>query len=187
MPPARTRRSAGRAAALLPAVLLACGSDAGPPPPAALPPDSVAPRVPADAGALPLDGLAIHRAACAECHAIDGDPIYAPTLREIARRYRQRLRPDEAEERIIEYIRAPAFERTLLEKAQLDEWGVMPPVELPDAHARAVARWLLDLEPDVAPRGIGARGTDGTGPGRSGPGARLPRAYGPAGGPTGAR
>lgn len=114
---------------------------AGPPAQAAVTVDS----------ALFARGLAVHGSRCAECHAVDEPPLTAPVFREIAIRYAQAFTERaEAIDRLVAYTRSPDLGQSQMEKALIDEWGVMPPQELPAEELRAVAYFIWELHRGTA-------------------------------------
>jgi mono/diheme cytochrome c family protein len=101
--------------------------------------------------ALFARGLAVHGARCAECHALVEPPLTAPVFREIALRYAQAFTERaEAIDRLVAYTRSPDLGQSQMEKALIDEWGVMPPQDLPIEELRAVAYFIWELHRDTA-------------------------------------
>ena len=100
-------------------------------------------------------GEATFKAVCATCHSIHPPAAQAPPMAHIARHY---LDADTARtaviERIVRWVREPANDRSLLPPMARERWGLMPPLQLPEAQAREVAAYVLTLA-DPAAGGAG--------------------------------
>ncbi len=134
---------------LLAATLLAaaCG-DRAPAPTPDTPPAVPPPALNTDSldAALLARGQVVFDGVCTECHALEPPVKTAPTIREIADRYREAfLDADQALDHLAEYIREPSVDRSQLPLMHLDEWGVMPPQALDSADLRAVALYVWRL------------------------------------------
>lgn len=144
-----------RVAAVLFAVLLGCEGNERPPDETPVL-DTMAAVPPPDSAAFDparfARGRAIHDAHCAECHAIDDPPVTAPLFREIATSYAAAFTEStEAIEHLVRYTRNPDLGESRLEKAQIDEWGVMPPIDLEPDELRAVAYFIWHLQGGASP------------------------------------
>lgn len=137
----RSRRSAFTFFALA----LACG-DAEPPPQQQSPAlDSATLAARADSAEI-ARGQAVYQVSCSECHTIQPPPLTAPPLADIARRYHELFTDrEDALQHLIAYTRSPDLANAKLEQRHLDEWGVMPGVNLPENDLHAVARWVWEL------------------------------------------
>lgn len=64
----------------------------------------------------------------------------------VVRHYREALRTDAAiVARIVEYVRTPRADRSLLPAEVRERFGLMPAQVLPDNQLRAVAAYVLTL------------------------------------------
>jgi mono/diheme cytochrome c family protein len=110
-------------------------------------------RPPADPEAELALGRAVFERNCTVCHSIDPPPVAAPPMSHIARHYRA-AEPDRdtAIRRIAAWIVAPSASASVLPAHAVEEWGLMPPLVLPEEERRAVAAYVLTLE-DAHPRG----------------------------------
>ena len=98
-------------------------------------------------------GRSIFVATCRSCHSIAPPPQAAPPMSVIARRYLavggSRAA---AAARIAEWLAGPAAEKSILSKAEVARFGVMPHQPLADAGRFSVAAYVLTLA-DSARRG----------------------------------
>jgi mono/diheme cytochrome c family protein len=125
-------------------VALACG-DAEPPPLQTPVLDSAARAALADSAEI-ARGQAVYRVSCSECHTIQPPPLTAPPLADISRRYRELFADrEDALRYLIDYTSAPDLANARLDQRHLDEWGLMPSVNLPENDLHAVARWVWEL------------------------------------------
>ena len=133
------------------AALVSCDDGPGRPDPAPAVPSAEGPQPGAARPAGPEErGRVVYETVCAACHALDTPTGTAPTLREIADRYRAAFDdPEEAIERLADYIREPDIARSLLPQDNLDEWGLMPPQPIPAGDLEAAATFIWTL-PDSA-------------------------------------
>jgi cytochrome c len=110
--------------------------------------------------ATAMEGQAVFEFACSQCHTIDPPAQNAPPLSHIARHYRAEFGTRETTTtRIVEWLRAPSPDRSILPAHAIGRWGVMPPAALGDAEATAVASYVWSLAEDrpgpMAQRGQG--------------------------------
>ncbi len=117
--------------------------------PVALAAQGTAPRTSADTLAR---GRAIFASTCRACHTVNGSAQAAPPMAHIARRYvafsGSRVA---AASRIVEWLYAPQETKSLLPKAEVARYGVMPHQPLADAGRFAVAEYVVTLT-DSLPR-----------------------------------
>jgi cytochrome c len=113
-------------------------------------------------------GEQLFQRVCSACHSLEAPPRAAPPMTHVARHYRQAFAdPADGMAHIVEFVRAPSADRSVLPAHARERWGLMPPLSLPDAELEAVARYVWQLpEPKrgMGGRGIGAarrRGGDG--------------------------
>ena len=94
--------------------------------------------------ALLEQGRATYDRICFACHTITPPPRNAPPIVGLAAHLRERFRTrDDAVAHIVDYVRAPSAEKSVLPPQAIQRWGVvMPPLALPEAELRAVASWL---------------------------------------------
>lgn len=141
------------------AFVLACGDRADPEPdppapaPAAEEPDPAPIEVPTTWDpALAAQGRAVVDRVCVQCHAIDAPPLTAPTLREVADRYREAFAdPTQAIEHLADYVRQPSPAQSQLPQVMLDEWGMMPPQALAPADRIAAGYFIWHLPDERSP------------------------------------
>lgn len=124
----------------------------------------------------PVPGQRTYETVCAACHggapaALPPDaPAPAPTappMANVARRYLAMTGDSAAAvARVTAWLAEPAAEHSLLPAMAVQRHGLMPPVLLPDAEARAVAAYVIGLAaqaPGDRPMGMGGRGMGGRG------------------------
>jgi cytochrome c len=99
-------------------------------------------------------GERVFQRVCSACHSLESPARAAPPMTHVARHYRQSFTdPAAAVEHIVEFVRSPAAERSMLPAHARERWGLMPPLPLPEAELRAVAAYIWQLpEPQ---RGMG--------------------------------
>lgn len=97
-------------------------------------------------------GRMIFLSTCRSCHTVTPPPQGGPPMSRIAQRYVQQLRTrSAAAARIAEWLAAPSAEKSLLPKAEVARFGVMPHQPLADAGRFAVAAYVVTLV-DSVPR-----------------------------------
>jgi mono/diheme cytochrome c family protein len=108
--------------------------------------------LPTQTDTVALDSISVARgqlvfdSVCSACHTLEAPPKTAPPLGEIARRYRQVFTDrEEAIDHLVDYTRSPAPAKSHLTQPAIDDWGVMPGVDIPEADLRAVGRYIWEL------------------------------------------
>jgi cytochrome c len=102
-------------------------------------------------------GEQLFQRVCSACHSLEAPPRSAPPMTHVARHYRQAF-ADRADgvARVVEFVRAPSAENSVLPPHARERWGLMPPLSLPDAELEAVAQYVWQLsEPQRGMRGGG--------------------------------
>ncbi len=112
--------------------------------------------------AAPMDtiarGKAIFASTCRSCHTVSPPPQGGPAMSRIAQRYVQLAGSRAAAAtRIAEWLAGPTAEKSLLPKAEVARFGVMPHQPLADAGRFAVAAYVVTLVDSVPRRGRGVR------------------------------
>lgn len=104
---------------------------------------------PADTAARSAElaaGKRVAETVCIACHTEQRPPKLAPPLTMVAMHYRQALASeDSVAVRIAAWLAAPSAARSLLPAHAIERFGLMPPLPLPDADRRAVARYVASL------------------------------------------
>jgi len=114
--------------------------------------------LPSILSAQKLDTLArgrmIFASTCRSCHTVTLPPQGGPPMSRIAQRYVQQLGTRAAAAaRIAAWLSAPSAEKSLLPKAEVARFGVMPHQPLADAGRFAVAAYVVTLMDSVPRRG----------------------------------
>jgi len=99
-------------------------------------------------------GRTIFLSTCRSCHTVTPPPQGGPPMSRIAQRYVQQLGTrSAAAARIAEWLTAPSAEKSLLPKAEVTRFGVMPHQPLADAGRFAVAAYVVTLMDSMPQRG----------------------------------
>ncbi len=108
------------------------------------------------------EGRAVFEMVCAMCHSVQPPPKAAPPMSHAAAYYAQRFADaDSAAAAIVEYLKVPSAEKSLLPAHAIERFGLMPSqAHLSDAQLRAVARYVLTLADSMHGRGGMHRGHD---------------------------
>ncbi len=97
-------------------------------------------------------GRAIFLSTCRSCHTVAPPPQGGPPMSRIAQRYVEQAGTRRAAAaRIAEWLSAPSADKSLLPKAEVARFGVMPHQPLADAGRFAVAAYVVTLM-DSGPR-----------------------------------
>ena len=106
-----------------------------------------------------IDGEEVFNRVCSTCHTIDRpedsevEPL-APPMRMVVRRYLMATESsEEANARIIEWLKGPDAEKSLMPAMAIEHHGLMPPVVLTEDERIAVAEFVLTLA-DEAGQGM---------------------------------
>lgn len=98
-----------------------------------------------------VDGEEVFNRVCTTCHTVDRptdmetEPI-APPMKMIVRRYTMSTdSPEEAHTRIVEWLKKPDAEKSLMPAMAIEHHGLMPPVVLTEEERTAVAEYVLTL------------------------------------------
>jgi mono/diheme cytochrome c family protein len=122
--------------------------------------------------ALLEQGRATYDRICFACHTFTPPPRNAPPIVGLAAHLHERFRKrDDAVAHIVDYVRAPSAEKSVLPPQAIQRWGVvMPPLALPEADLRAVAAWLWEQYDPAFQHRMPGMGMGGPPPGRGPPG-----------------
>lgn len=114
-----------------------------------------------------FDGEEVFNRVCSSCHSIDRpentetEPL-APPMRMVARRYLMVAEStDVATSRVIEWLKGPDAEKSLMPSMAIEHHGLMPPVVLTDAEREAVAGFVMTLAEGQAKSGGHHHGQSG--------------------------
>lgn len=119
-------------------------------------------------------GQKVFESSCAACHSLVPPPTkLAPPILGIASHYRDAY-PDEKEAvaHIVDFVKHPSKEKSLILNTSGQRWDLMAPMPLPDADLNAVARWMMESKMSVVPAGRGQGGGMGRGM-NGGPGPMM--------------
>ena len=122
-------------------------------------------------------GQKVFESSCAACHSLVPPPKLAPPILGVAAHYRDAY-PDEKEAvaHIVDFVKHPSKEKSLILNTSGQRWDLMAPMPLPDADLNAVARWMMESKMSVVPAGPGQGGGMGRGMGggmNGGPGPMM--------------
>jgi mono/diheme cytochrome c family protein len=107
-------------------------------------------RIPAADDPLAL-GKQVYETLCIACHTMESPATLAPPMTHVARHIRQAFTDaDSAVAHIVEFVRRPSEERSKMPARVRERYGLMAPLDLPEAQLRAVAAYIWSL-PDPAP------------------------------------
>jgi len=94
---------------------------------------------------------------CAACHNYLPPPKAAPPLLGISGHYHQAFTdPNEAIDYIIDYIKQPTAEKSMLPPMARQRWGLMAPLALPEEELKAVAYWVWEIYNVECSKGLAA-------------------------------
>jgi mono/diheme cytochrome c family protein len=92
------------------------------------------------------EGERIFKEICSVCHTMDPPPNLAPPMSHVARHLRQEFdTEDAAVAHVVEYLPAPARERSILPDMPHERFGLMAPQPLPAELLEAVGRYVWFL------------------------------------------
>jgi hypothetical protein len=92
------------------------------------------------------EGERIFKEICSVCHTMDPPPNLAPPMSHVARHLRQEFDTEEAAvAHVVEYLPAPARERSILPDMPHERFGLMAPQPLPTELLEAVGRYVWFL------------------------------------------
>jgi mono/diheme cytochrome c family protein len=114
-------------------------------------------------------GQKVFESTCIACHSYAPPPKNAPPMLGISAYYHQAFSSeDEAVAHMIDFIKHPSKEKSILLRSGGRNWPLMPPMGLSDADLKAVAYWILESNPSGTQphRGMGMGMMNGGGPGR---------------------
>ncbi|HSG46715.1 MAG TPA: hypothetical protein VLA43_02755 [Longimicrobiales bacterium] len=99
-------------------------------------------EVPADL----QEGERIYRETCSLCHTMDPPANLAPPMSHVARHLRQSFADEEsAVAHVVDYLPAPAAERSIMPEMARERFGLMPPQPIPRNLLEAVGRYVWFL------------------------------------------
>jgi len=95
-------------------------------------------------------GKAVFDKSCSLCHSYGPPPKIAPPMVGISQHYHDNFTNAETEKAIahmVDFIKNPSKEKSMLLPIGLEKWGLMPAMNLPDEDLRAVAYWTWQVYP----------------------------------------
>lgn len=91
-------------------------------------------------------GKAVYDKVCSACHNYGPPPKKAPPMIGISGHYHDAFTDqDKAIAHIVDYIKKPAPEKSMLMPMAIQTWGLMAPLTLPEEDLRAVAYWVWEI------------------------------------------
>jgi len=95
-------------------------------------------------------GKAVFDKSCSLCHSYGPPPKIAPPMVGISQHYHDNFTDAETEKAIahmVDFIKNPSKEKSMLLPIGLEKWGLMPAMNLPDGDLRAAAYWIWQVYP----------------------------------------
>jgi len=92
------------------------------------------------------DGREVFTRNCSVCHTINPPPKTAPPIGPVAGRFRQKFSTKaEGVAYMVNFIKAPSKEKSVVDTDAIDRFGLMPPMPgLDEKELTAVAGWIWD-------------------------------------------
>jgi cytochrome c len=91
-------------------------------------------------------GKGIFERNCMACHSYGPPPKAAPPMIGISGHYHQAFSDrDQAIAHMVDFIKQPTPEKSMLMPMAQQAWGMMPPLTLPDEHLKAVGYWIWEI------------------------------------------
>jgi cytochrome c len=112
-------------------------------------------------------GKAVFDKSCSLCHTYGPPPKIAPPMVGISQHYHENFTNAESEKAIahmVDFIKSPSKEKSMLLPIGLEKWGLMPAMNLPDEDLRAAAYWIWQIYPMERQKGQMNRKNGGTNP-----------------------
>lgn len=104
------------------------------------------PTEPVEVPAGLQEGERIYKETCALCHTMDPPPNLAPPMSHVARHLRESFADEAAAvAHVVDYLPAPAAERSILPEMARERFGLMPAQTLPRNLLEAVGRYVWFL------------------------------------------
>jgi hypothetical protein len=111
-------------------------------------------------------GRSVFDATCSACHTVEPPPRTAPPMSHITRHYLAASADTAAAvQRVAQWLSAPSAAASVLPAHAIEEWGLMPPLQLSSRERHAVAAYVFTLP---AQRGGAMMGGGGGPHGRGG-------------------
>lgn len=95
-------------------------------------------------------GKAVFEKSCSLCHTYGPPPKIAPPMVGISQHYHENFKDADTEKAVahmVDFIKNPSKEKSMLLPIGLEKWGLMPPMNLPDEDLRAAAYWIWQVYP----------------------------------------
>jgi len=95
-------------------------------------------------------GKAVFEKSCSLCHTYGPPPKIAPPMVGISQHYHENFKDADAEKAVahmVDFIKSPSKEKSMLLPIGLEKWGLMPAMNLPDEELRAAAYWIWQVYP----------------------------------------
>ncbi len=95
-------------------------------------------------------GKAVFYKSCAVCHSYGPPPKTAPPMLGISQHYHENFKDADTEKAVaymVDFMKKPSKEKSMLLPIGLEKWGLMPAMNLPDEELRAVAYWTWQIYP----------------------------------------
>lgn len=91
-------------------------------------------------------GKAVYEKSCAMCHSYGPPPKTAPPIIGLSGHYHEAFKDREkAIAHMVDFMKKPSKEKSVLLPIGLEKWGLMVPMNLPDDELRAVSYWLWEV------------------------------------------
>lgn len=101
-------------------------------------------------------GKAVFEKSCSLCHSYGPPPKTAPPMVGISQHYHENFKDtdtDKAVAYMVEFIKNPSKEKSMLLPIGLEKWGLMPAMNLHDEDLRAAAYWTWQIYPTERRKG----------------------------------
>ena len=91
-------------------------------------------------------GRAVYDKVCSTCHSYGPPPQKAPPMIGISGHYHDAFtQRDQAIAHMMDYIKKPAPEKSMLMPMAIQTWGLMAPLTLPEKELQAVTYWVWEI------------------------------------------